>query len=113
RHLLWGLRDRAADAAAAGAADRLIAPVRPALDRTPGDPRDRYEAQRVRALVLLETEGPEAAEPHFAACLDLAAGLGDRRLEAYAVRWLRQVRGSGARTEWAEVRPGVWRLPAA
>ncbi|WP_331733180.1 BTAD domain-containing putative transcriptional regulator [Streptomyces sp. NBC_01276] len=107
---LTGLAELSLDASAVTEAARLIGRV---LDPAPGDPRDHYEARRVRALLALETEGPASAEPHFARCLTLAAQLGDRRREAYAVRWLRQVRGGLPLPDWTETRPGVWRLRAA
>ncbi|MFE2152143.1 BTAD domain-containing putative transcriptional regulator [Streptomyces lavendulae] len=107
---LTGLAELSLDASAVTEAARLIGRV---LDPAPGDPRDHYEARRVRALIALEAEGPAAAEPHFARCLTLAARLGDRRREAYAVRWLRQVRGGLPLPDWTETRPGVWRLRPA
>ncbi|MCX5381032.1 AfsR/SARP family transcriptional regulator [Streptomyces sp. NBC_00091] len=107
---LTGLAELSLDSSAVTDAARLIGRV---LDAAPADPRDHYEARRVRALLALETEGPAAAEPHFAQCLALAARLGDRRREAYAVRWLRQVRGGLPLPDWTETRPGVWRLRAA
>ncbi|MFE1555942.1 BTAD domain-containing putative transcriptional regulator [Streptomyces sp. NPDC058734] len=107
---LTGLAELSLDASAVTEAARLIGRV---LDAEPADPRDHYEARRVRALLALETEGPAAAEPHFERCLALAARLGDRRREAYAVRWLRHVRGGLPLPDWTETRPGVWRLRAA
>ncbi|MFD0352311.1 BTAD domain-containing putative transcriptional regulator [Streptomyces sp. NPDC127110] len=107
---LTGLAELSLDASAVTEAARLIGQV---LDEEPADPRDHYEARRVRALLALETDGPAAAEPHFERCLALAARLGDRRREAYAVRWLRHVRGGLPLPDWTETRPGVWRLRAA
>ncbi|WP_206436702.1 BTAD domain-containing putative transcriptional regulator [Streptomyces sp. W1SF4] len=107
---LTGLAELSLDASAVTEAARLIGQV---LDAEPADPRDHYEARRVRALLALETEGPAAAEPHFERCLALAARLGDRRREAYAARWLRHVRGGLPLPDWTETRPGVWRLRAA
>ncbi|WP_285548898.1 AfsR/SARP family transcriptional regulator [Streptomyces lavendulae] len=107
---LTGLAELSLDASAVTEAARLIGQV---LDAEPADPRDHYEARRVRALLALETEGPAAAEPHFERCLELADRLGDRRREAYAVRWLRHVRGGLPLPDWTETRPGVWRLRAA
>ncbi|RSS58318.1 hypothetical protein EF912_10940 [Streptomyces sp. WAC07061] len=107
---LTGLAELSLDASAVTEAARLIGQV---LDAEPADPRDHYEARRVRALLALETEGPAAAKPHFERCLALAARLGDRRREAYAARWLRHVRGGLPLPDWTETRPGVWRLRAA
>ncbi|MGE7388879.1 BTAD domain-containing putative transcriptional regulator [Streptomyces sp. NPDC004126] len=107
---LTGLAELSLDASAVTEAARLIGQV---LDAEPADPRDHYEALRVRALLALETQGPAAAEPHFERCLALAARLGDRRREAYALRWLRHVRGGLPLPDWTETRPGVWRLRTA
>jgi len=107
---LVGLADLQLDAGGLEGAAALLSPV---LDSVAGDPRGRYEAYRLMGLLALETEGPAAAETHFAQCLELAAVLRDRRLESYAHRWLERVRGTCAETAgWSEVRPGVWRLAA-
>ncbi|MFD7033112.1 BTAD domain-containing putative transcriptional regulator [Streptomyces sp. NPDC059917] len=110
---LVGLADLQLDAGAAAGAAALVSP---ALDAVAGDPRGRYEAQRVLGLLALETDGPVAALAHFTECLGLAVALADHRLEAYARRWLQRLRrpqegAGGAPAGWSEVRPGVWRLP--
>jgi DNA-binding SARP family transcriptional activator len=74
----------------------------------PGGAVGRYEVQRVRALVALETAGGRAATGPLTECVALAAALGDRRREAHARRALRAVHGPPPAFE---VRPGVWRLP--
>lgn len=83
--------------------------VTPTLLRNPGDTRGCFEAHRVLGLHTLAAEGPSAAERHFRECLALAGTLGDRRLEAYARRWLGRLRDGSVHPGWAEVRPGVWR----
>ncbi|MEU7425634.1 BTAD domain-containing putative transcriptional regulator [Streptomyces sp. NPDC040750] len=67
----------------------------------------RYEVQRVRALVALETAGAPAATGPLTECVALAAALGDRRREAHARRALHAAQGP---PRAFEVRPGVWRL---
>ncbi|MEV7192610.1 BTAD domain-containing putative transcriptional regulator [Streptomyces sp. NPDC093510] len=104
--ILAGLADLHLEAGAGDTAARLVLPT---LTKTPEDTRGCYEARRVLALHALESRGEDAARPHFQQCLTLAGVLGDRRLEAYARRWLDQLRaGHAARPAWAEVRPGVW-----
>ncbi|MEU3533174.1 BTAD domain-containing putative transcriptional regulator [Streptomyces murinus] len=73
----------------------------------------RYEVQRVRALVALQTGGGRAAAGPLTECVTLAAALGDRRREAHAHRALGAVHEPRRSTEAHrnfEVRPGVWRL---
>ncbi len=109
---LVGLADLQLDA---GAVEGAAALLSPALDAVADDPRGSWEARRVLALVALEADGPDAARPHFTACLDLAGTLGDARLESYARRWLTRVTTPAATPPpWREVRPGIWRTaPAA
>ncbi|MHC0430246.1 AfsR/SARP family transcriptional regulator [Streptomyces sp. O3] len=107
---LAGLADVQLDAGAGEAAARLVTPT---LRETPDDARGCYEARRVLGLLALETEGPAAAHGHFRQCLTLAGALGDRRLEAYARRWLDRLDRDAPLPAWVEVRPGAWRtLPA-
>ena len=107
---LVGLADLQLDAGGLEEAATLLSP---ALEAVADDPRGRYEAHRALGLLALENAGPNAAEAHFADCLDLAAALSDPHLESYAQRWLDRVNGRGHRPEgWSEVRPGVWRLMA-
>ncbi|WP_405887212.1 AfsR/SARP family transcriptional regulator [Streptomyces sp. NBC_01136] len=105
---LVGLADLQLDA---GGLEEAAALLSPALDAVADDPRGRYEAHRVLGLLALQSAGPDAAEAHFADCLNLATALRDARLESYARRWLDRVHGTGHRPPgWSEVRPGVWRL---
>ena len=107
---LVGLADLQLDAGGLEGAAALLCP---ALDSVADDPRGRFEAYRLMGLLTLETEGPTAAEAHFAQCLELAAVLRNRWLESYAHRWLERVRGTCTEPAgWSEVRPGVWRLSA-
>ncbi|MET8690800.1 AfsR/SARP family transcriptional regulator [Streptomyces sp. NPDC004732] len=104
--ILAGLADLHLEAGAAASAARLVTPV---LRETPEDTRGCYEARRVLALHALHTTGSAAARPHFQHCLALAGVLGDRRLEAYARRWLDRLHAAGPpHPAWAEVRPGAW-----
>lgn len=105
---LVGLADLQLDAGGLEEAATLLSP---ALDAVADDPRGRYEAHRALGLLAMENAGPDAAETHFADCLDMATALSDPHLESYAQRWLDRVSGRGHRPEgWSEVRPGVWRL---
>jgi DNA-binding SARP family transcriptional activator/RecA/RadA recombinase len=82
--------------------------VMPTLLQEPGDARGCFEAHRVLGLHALNAEGPSAADSHFRECLLLAGTLGDRRLEAYARRWLSRLHDGTVHPGWTEVRPGVW-----
>ncbi|OPG09798.1 hypothetical protein B1R27_05340 [Streptomyces sp. GKU 895] len=103
---LAGLADVRLGDGAGSVAAGLVAP---ALLRASGDVRGRFEAHRVLGLHALDAEGPAAAERHFRECLALAGTLDDRRLEAYARRWLVRLREGSVHPGWTEVRPGVWR----
>lgn len=111
---LVGLADLHLDNGDTSAAAALLEPALAAL-AAPARARGRYDALRALALLALEAEGPQAARARFTQCLDLAAALKDRRLEAYARRALRALRDpappSGHPTD-LEVRPGIWRLRA-
>ncbi|MEU6826135.1 AfsR/SARP family transcriptional regulator [Streptomyces atriruber] len=104
--ILAGLADLHLEEGAAATAARLVTPT---VRETPEDIRGCYEARRVLALHALRTSGAAAARPHFQQCLTLAGVLGERRLEAYARRWLDRLHTAGPpHPAWAEVRPGVW-----
>ena len=93
-----------------GDIDSTAALVTPLLhESATGTVRGRWEARRILALVALETEGAAAARQHFEQCLTLAATLRDRRLEAYARRWLHSIGNPLNQPQWYEIRPGVWR----
>ncbi|NNN31861.1 AfsR/SARP family transcriptional regulator [Streptomyces sp. S3(2020)] len=83
--------------------------VTPTLLRAPDDTRGCFEAHRVLGLHTLVAGGASTAEDHFRECLTLAGTLGDRRLEAFARRWLGRLRDGSAHPGWTEVRPGIWR----
>ncbi|MEU2246112.1 BTAD domain-containing putative transcriptional regulator [Streptomyces sp. NPDC019224] len=107
---LVGLAELLLDGGAAGEAAELLEPVLAA----PGRARGRYEAARVRALVALAQEGPEAARVWFDECLTLAGALDDPALRMYARRSLRALDAgtdaSGAGFGAVEIRPGLWRI---
>ncbi|MES5825307.1 BTAD domain-containing putative transcriptional regulator [Streptomyces sp. RG80] len=102
---LAGLADVRLGDGAGSVAAGLVAPTL----RAPGDVRGCFEAHRVLGLHALDAEGSAAAERHFRECLALAGTLDDRRLEAYARRWLVRLRDGSVHPGWTEVRPGVWR----
>lgn len=106
---LSGLADLLLDSGRPADAAALVTP---ALHESPGDARGCYEARRVLALVAVEGEQPAVAAGHFEEAGRLAAVLGDRRLEAYALRWLNRLRTGAPRPGWTEARPGVWRTRA-
>ncbi|MCP3760674.1 AfsR/SARP family transcriptional regulator [Streptomyces sp. TBY4] len=103
---LAGLADLLLDSGRPADAAALVTPT---LHESPGDTRGCYEARRVLALAAAEEEQPAAAAGHFEQAVGLAAALGDRRLEAYALRSLDRLRSGAPRPGWTEVRPGVWR----
>lgn len=104
---LVGLAELLLDGGATGEAADLLEPVLVA----PGITRARFEAARVRALVALAQEGPEAARTWFGTCLALADALDEPALRMYARRSLRALdTDGGAGFGAVEVRPGLWRI---
>ncbi|PZT75441.1 AfsR/SARP family transcriptional regulator [Streptomyces sp. AC1-42W] len=104
---LVGLAELLLDGGATDEAAQLLGPV---LD-APAATRARFDAARVRALVALAQEGPEAARNWFGTCLTLADALDEPALRMYARRSLRALdTGAGAGFAAVEVRPGLWRI---
>ncbi|MDX3580183.1 AfsR/SARP family transcriptional regulator, partial [Streptomyces sp. FL07-04A] len=116
---LAGLADLRLESGATDAAAAL-APRPP--DAAAPDRRGRFESHRLRGLLALESDDPDAARAHFVRCLTQATELADARLEAYARRLAdlaaprtpasasASVPASAA--AWSEIRPGVWRMRA-
>ncbi|MFP3992324.1 BTAD domain-containing putative transcriptional regulator [Streptomyces sp. E11-3] len=99
-----GLADVALERGAVDDAGRLLASALAELS-APGAERVRFDALRALAVTALASGRAGEARGLFAQCADLAAGLRDRRLGAYARRAARQAGAHGV-----ELRPGVWRL---